>query len=365
MVKKMLTPMSEETLLHMYAAWQQPIDRGENALILAAPRMDRLYRIPEFIHSLGGSYDVLVVSLQSNKIEDIDDWNRTAAFQKSDSKKKRCFLVPDAELLFQDRKHLLAGLAWQYVQTKIPFLLFSETFPYQMLPQVFAQNRLFRPLYSAENMARFILYLEYKFCTRVPASLRNRIMERSGGHLWLVKEIVRHVAFQQTGDPLDHEDLWWRVSEVYRGFASREQDMLTDMVLQKSVHDAEAFSYLEKTGVIRDGRIAIGLLEDYMKRQLRKRTQLYLKNGSVFVGDVPIDGALSRNERQALACIFSGRGKMISRESLGKAIWGDDGDFTDWALDQVVRRLRKKLMKFGISWQIFQTVKGDGYRVNA
>lgn len=232
-----------------------------------------------------------------------------------------------------------------------------------MLPQVFAQNRIFHSLYSADDVAQFIQYLEDKFNIRVPVSLKNRIVERSGGHLWFVKEIIRHSVFKKTGDPLNHEDLWWRVAEVYCGFTTRELEVLTDLVLQKSVKDEEACLYLEKTGVVRDGRITIGLLEDYIKRHLQKRTQLYLKNNSLFVGGVSIDSALSKHEKQALVCILSGQGKKVSRETLGFAIWGGEGDFTDWALDQLVRRLRRKLTSFGIPKSFIQTLKGKGYYV--
>ncbi|MBI3955761.1 winged helix-turn-helix transcriptional regulator [Candidatus Gottesmanbacteria bacterium] len=355
------TPLTEKTIKQLFTRWREPLDRGENALIMAAPKMDRSYRIPEFIQFLGNGFDVLIVSFETYKIEDIDDWNRIVRIQQSSSKKKRCFLVSDAELLFQDRKHLLSGLASQYVQTKIPFLLFSETFPYRMLPQVFSQNRIFHALYGAEDVTKFISYLEDKFGTQVPASLQNRIVKRTGGHLWLVKEIVRHVAFRKSGDPFDHEDLWWKVGEVYGGFAMREQDVLTDLALQNPVKDEEAMVYLEKTGVVRDGHIAIGLIEDYIKKLLKKRTQLFVKNGSVSVGGVPIDAALSTREKQALVCILSGQGKTVSRDALGKAIWGDDGDFTDWALDQLVMRLRRKLARFGIPQNFVQTVKGKGY----
>lgn len=356
-------PLTEHTVRKLFDSWRDPLDRGENALILAPPRMDRSYRIPEFIEFLGAGYDALIVSLEAHQIEDIDDWSRITAPYGRDSKKKRCYLVPDAELLFQDRKHLLAGLATQYVQTKTPFLLFSEAFPYQMLPQVFAQNRIVQTLYSPDDVARFISYLEDKFGNSVPANAGNRIMERSGGHLWFVKEIVRHMVFRETGDPFDHDDLWWRVGECYRGFALREQEVLTDLVLQKTVKDEEARAYLEHTGVIRDGRIAIGLLEEYIKKQVRERTTLSLKNGSVCVGSVPVDAALSNNEKQALVCMFSGNGNIVSRETLGNDIWGDEGDFTDWALDQLVRRLRRKLATFGVPENFIQTVKGKGYHV--
>lgn len=363
MTTSVILSLTEKTVKHLFECWREPLDRGENVLILAMPKMDRSYRIPEFTQTLGNSYDFHVVSLLAEKIEDIDDWYRITTLHESDSKKKHCFLVSDAELLFHDRKHLLAGLASQYVQSKIPFLLFSEMYPYESLPQVFAQNRIFHSLYSTEDVAQFIQYLEDIFSFRVSVSLKNRIIKCSGGHLWFVKEIVRHVAFRKAGDPFDHEDLWWRVSEVYGGFPAREQEVLVDLVLKKPVTDTEACLYLEKTGIVRGGRITIGLLEDYIKRHLQKRTQLYLKNDSLFVGEVPIDSILSKYEKQALMCLFSGQGKLISREMLGFAVWGDDGDFTDWALDQLVSRLRRKLTTFKIPQNFIQTVKGKGYYV--
>ena len=102
MSTSVIRSLTEKTVKQLFECWRKPLDRGENALILAMPKMDRSYRIPEFTQTLGNSYDFHVISLVSEKIEDINDWNRYTTLHESGSKKKRCFLVSDAELLFQD-----------------------------------------------------------------------------------------------------------------------------------------------------------------------------------------------------------------------------------------------------------------------
>lgn len=356
-------PLPNETLERLFIAWRKPIDRGENLLVLSAPYRDRAYRIPEFINWLGLGYTANLVSLVGDKIEDIDDWKDVVGqAEKRDTKKQGCIIV-DAEHLLTDRRHLLQGLSQWHLATRIPLLLFSEQYPYDPMPPVLSQNRYFHRLYNAADMRTFLFYLEAKFEIKITDGIKNRIIDSCGGHLWLAKEIVRYLSTNEKGDPFNHDSLIWRVEQIYQGFLPREQEVLQALALKQSTDDKEAHGFLEKTGVISDGRITIRQLEEYVKQRTLKNISLRVDQGRIKVGSICIEEFLGPQEQKAIRQLLTPPGVIVLREALGKAIWGEEGDFTDWALDQAMKRLRQKLLKFGIPETYIQTVKGKGYHV--
>ncbi len=68
---------------------------------------------------------------------------------------------------------------------------------------------------------------------------------------------------------------------------------------------------------------------------------------------------LTTLEFDLLLLFLSNKGKCFSREEILKNIWGNDYFGTDRAVDDLVRRLRKKLSKLKI-----EAVYGYGYRLS-
>lgn len=356
-------PLPNETLERLFTAWRKPIDRGENLLVLSAPYRDRAYRIPEFIDWLGLGYTANLVSLVGDKIEDINDWKDVVGQSEKRNTKKQVCIIVDAEHLLTDRRHLLQGLSQWHLATRIPLLLFSEQYPYEPMPPVLSQNRYFHRLYSAADMRIFLSYLEAKFEIKIADGTKKRIIDSCGGHLWLAKEIVRYLSTNEKGDPFDHDALTWRAEQMYQGFVLREQEVLQALALKQSTDDKEAYGFLEMTSVISGGCITIRLLEEYIKQLTLKNVSLRVVQGRIKVGSICIEDFLSPQEQKAIRLLLTPSGVTVPRELLGKAIWGEEWDFTDWALDQAMKRLRKKLLKFGIPVSYIQTVKGKGYHV--
>ena len=57
--------------------------------------------------------------------------------------------------------------------------------------------------------------------------------------------------------------------------------------------------------------------------------------------------------------LLNNNNKTFSREEILKSIWGEDYFGSDRAVDDLVRRLRKKMPKLNVS-----TVYGYGYRLS-
>jgi len=79
--------------------------------------------------------------------------------------------------------------------------------------------------------------------------------------------------------------------------------------------------------------------------------------------EVTVDGErvlLTHTEFLVLTCLLSRRGRVVTREELGRAVWGGDVALNAEALDVHVRRMRGKLRAAGAN--PVETVRKVGYR---
>jgi DNA-binding response OmpR family regulator len=75
------------------------------------------------------------------------------------------------------------------------------------------------------------------------------------------------------------------------------------------------------------------------------------------------DVGLSALELRLLAALLDADGRVLSRLQLLDAVYGEaEGDVTDRAIDQYVRRLREKLGDDPAAPRYVETVRGTGYR---
>jgi len=75
------------------------------------------------------------------------------------------------------------------------------------------------------------------------------------------------------------------------------------------------------------------------------------------------DKGLSAVELRLLAALLDADGRVLSRVQLLDAVYGEaEGDVTDRAIDQYVKRLREKLGDDPAAPRYVETVRGTGYR---
>src|SRR5690606_17184082 len=117
----------------------------------------------------------------------------------------------------------------------------------------------------------------------------------------------------------------------------------------------------EKSGWIEKNAIATPLLAHYIKATLPENILLIKKN-TIYINGIPLVKEFSSTEQKLLQYFLSQQGEVISRDTLGDVIWGEESEdkFSEWAIDQHISRLRKKLKRMGIGISI-KTVKGRGY----
>jgi DNA-binding response OmpR family regulator len=72
---------------------------------------------------------------------------------------------------------------------------------------------------------------------------------------------------------------------------------------------------------------------------------------------------LTRAEFDLLATLYSGRGRVFSRQQLIEAIWGHGHVVGDRTIDGHVKAVRRKLAEAGAPESLLSTVRGVGYRL--
>ena len=75
-------------------------------------------------------------------------------------------------------------------------------------------------------------------------------------------------------------------------------------------------------------------------------------------------GSLSAKEAALLRLLYRKKGQVVSREEILERVWGDDGQITSRTVDNFISGLRKRFGDQQRDNQIFQNVRGVGYRLN-
>ena len=73
---------------------------------------------------------------------------------------------------------------------------------------------------------------------------------------------------------------------------------------------------------------------------------------------------ITTNEYLLLSTFLKNPNTVISRDKISEVLWGNMAckKYSDWAIDQAIFQLRKKLNEVGVCPGILQTIRGEGYR---
>jgi DNA-binding winged helix-turn-helix (wHTH) protein len=109
----------------------------------------------------------------------------------------------------------------------------------------------------------------------------------------------------------------------------------------------------------RDNHAALASSQQH-KLLLKKRSR------RVWVGDQEITPPLSASQFQLLEILYDNPRRVVPREELMSAIWGEEGalSISDQALDALVRRLRNRLEEIDPDHEYIITVRGHGLRLD-
>ena len=102
---------------------------------------------------------------------------------------------------------------------------------------------------------------------------------------------------------------------------------------------------------------------DFIKAQGERPAGFSLVGDSVYLNNVPVEKFFSRKEHRVMKLLVEHEGEVMSRNDIASALWPVDTEkeYSDWAIDQIIARVRKRLVHLHISPEILKVIRGKGY----
>ncbi len=370
---KLPAPLTKETSGRIFNKWIDIIKRNESVSVVNLSKREQYYRLNQFLKTEAKKFtqfQFITLDSISEGIEDSDDLFRFLEKNVNNTKKVALFII-DSDNLLAEKPQLLSCLdQLRHQNAKISLLYFFNkniTYPWQTTKLArfgsLYQNLQFHRFYEEPDQLQFISYLQKKFAVNLPEETVKKIINACAGKLWLIKEAVRYYAKTKNNEELfTHPEMTMRLTTIFEEFQDIEKHVLEKIIRQDHNFNEEeklVLAYFQRINFILSP-----LLSDFIKKELARKTEISCnQKGQILVNDVITDGLFSRREKRLLKNFITHPEKIISREQAALYIWGEkyQEEYSDWALDQVIRRLRNKLLRLGLSRELIKTKKNQGF----
>jgi hypothetical protein len=224
------------------------------------------------------------------------------------------------------------------------------------------QQVFIQPLYSNEDVDLFINYLCHNWGSSVSSDMRAWIHDNCGGHYYLVKEVVRQVSSEKNISVQNVANCGF-LQDKARAIVenmSEEQIEILQLITQgvpidKKNHDYE---FLLQQGWIRENGtqtlLTVPLISPHVIARMNSMKGKYF--GSL------VSKGFTQTEADVFQLLFDSIDSVVSREDIGHAVWGEGflEKYSDWAIDQTIYRIRKKLKAIHAEYKIIAK-KGRGF----
>ena len=368
---KNMAPLPEVTTTQHFQRWNQIAQDGQVASILFSPFTDRVRRIRQYVESLSQKEReaIEIINVIAQDIRWSEDLDRLL-----EKKRVSHAIIYPAESLFQpDKSHLIPHIISLYQSKKLSLLFFFELFSHDFFTHplvklhITLQHNVFEyPTYTKLEVFHFISYLCKSLSAELSDQEKESIFQHCGGYLWLVKDVVQSRKNNINTDLLKifhSESFQWKVKQIWEAFPLISKETLLAYSLHTTSLAQDAIvAELKKLHIISEEfeqKFPKFLLEAI---QNENRKLLFEDHGSVVYRGRDITLRFSLSERHVLVAMLKKDGVTLSREEIAQEWWGDswEKEYSDWALDKNISRLREKMKSLGIVRNI-QTKRGHGY----
>lgn len=141
--------------------------------------------------------------------------------------------------------------------------------------------------------------------------------------------------------------------------SARDQDLDKILGLELGSDDYITKPYSSKELVLRVDKILKRVYKDTQSQIITYECYKIDTDKRVVFGDKDKEVKLTTLEFDLLLLLIQNRNKCFSREEILNAVWGNDYFGTDRVVDDLIRRLRKKMPKLNVN-----AVYGYGYRLS-
>lgn len=251
------------------------------------------------------------------------------------------------------------------------------------------QNIIYISLLGDTDIEYFIESFGDQYHYKFSEAEKRLIRRLCGGHPYLIKSVTRLVSQIDSNKKSDDELLKMILNhfepasvarKIFELRSTKEKEILNDLAAGKPVTLSNGTFVLEKLGLIRktsDGRygffgelfaLAIKEKPDQVRKETLPATNeglsLESTTGTISYNGTPIEEKFTRQEYLVLKMFLEKPAHLFSRDNIGDVLWGKQAydKYSDWAIDQLISKLRKKLAQFGYK-DYLVTIKGRGYKL--
>lgn len=233
------------------------------------------------------------------------------------------------------------------------------------------QNIIQIPLPEEKDCIYFLNYFAQKWKVKLNTKVISKIIRDCGHDPTLLKESVR-VFSRRKKDPrpfsFTNEPTLLVKTKINYGYLDQKEKETIDQKLKKNTvspgncHLAKELvalhfwnsSYhiprLYET-IILENKLIRELVYDPEKKKLT-------------MGDMDLSKKLTGKEHRLLILLYENKLKTVSRDLISECLWSSESleNYSDWAIDKTVSRLRAKLTKLGFYYRIL-TKKKHGFQL--
>lgn len=252
--------------------------------------------------------------------------------------------------------------------------IFTSYLPFSSLcPQIYTAasfSMLTKTYYllpgDADDLYPIIEAFERQRGITIPKSVQESLIAVTGGHVQLLQLSLIVIAEQPISDKttkntllltlISDERIKLQCDEIFESLTDKEKQLLLpyDAKPEKDAQYTTPTSYLLETGIVRlvDGRPTLfaPIFTDYVENKQKESQE-----------PQSLHKELTKKESILLNYLVEHTEEICPRDDIIAAVWPEFEDISDWALDQLVSRLRRKLQYIGT--MKIKTNRGRGYQL--
>lgn len=368
--------------------WSITLGRGESVCIIFSYLSDRQIRIKQFIDSIDKNKILpIVIDLSLRSVDEFEDLKsslnqllpekiRKDTFNNSLKNRKEvvALVVGDGEsLLRPENDHILEMLQRLMLEQENLVMLsafemdiFNKHINISKYDLIF-QNILYYPLYNDEAVMDFVEFLFKLWQAKIPQPVRKSITYNSGGSFWLAKEACR--IYRENGEwSKDSPTFQYRINSIVKSLSEDEKNIINACPHLNSYKDFEDFKHLRKIGLIdADNTVRIPEVGRIINEKVESIKSFEIDKEEILLKGISMSGVLSNTEYSLLKFLVQNPNRAVSRDEIAKILWPSDTEnrYSEWAIDQAVKRLRDRLVSLRLSPSVIKSVRGVGYEFRA
>lgn len=229
-----------------------------------------------------------------------------------------------------------------------------------------------------------------KFGYEVSKELRDEIFAKTNGHSGMSKYLIQMA--QEMGPEniklaVEYTPVISRIESILEELSEKQRELLTQIAgagRYKSkggpaeTHLIQSYIVSSKEGIL---EVNIPIVAEYLKLNrhdtgkveeaksdvVPQKTpaanpnRFYVDDGTIYIDGESYDEQLSEREFELLSLFVQKVNKVVSRDDVADILWKSQSvkKYSDWAIDQTISRLRKKLP----DTVVIKTVKGRGFKL--